>query len=230
LLEFLKTCEPPIPVCAINIGPVHRKDVMRASVMLEHQEEFAVILAFDVKVDPDARAEATKLGVRIMTADIIYHLFEQFTQYIEHIRDEKRKASLETVVWPCVVKILPEYVFNKRDPIVVGCEVVKGTLRLGTPIAVPSKGGITLGRVTSLERDKKAIEKASAGDQVAVKITPQSPDESARMFGRHFDEKDLLMSKISRKSIDILREFYAAEVTKEDKLLIVELKKVFQIE
>jgi len=63
-----------------------------------------------------------------------------------------------------------------------------------------------------------------------VKITPQSPEESVRMFGRHFDEKDLLMSKISRKSIDILREYYATEVTKEDKVLIVELKKIFQID
>jgi hypothetical protein len=32
--------------------------------------------------------------------------------------------------------------------------------------------------------------------QVAVKIAPQSPEESVRMFGRHFDEKDLLMSKV----------------------------------
>ena len=34
----------------INIGPVHKKDVIRASIMLEHRVEYAIILAFDVKV------------------------------------------------------------------------------------------------------------------------------------------------------------------------------------
>ena len=37
LLAFLKQMK--IPVFNINIGPVHKKDVMRASVMLEHQKE-----------------------------------------------------------------------------------------------------------------------------------------------------------------------------------------------
>lgn len=48
LLQFL--ADMKIPVSGIAIGPVHKKDVMRASVMLERQREFAVILAFDVKV------------------------------------------------------------------------------------------------------------------------------------------------------------------------------------
>ena len=39
LLEFLRTSK--IPVSGVNIGPVNKKDVMRASVMLEHQKEYA---------------------------------------------------------------------------------------------------------------------------------------------------------------------------------------------
>lgn len=51
LLEFLKSPAVKIPVSGISIGPVHKKDVMRASVMLERKrKEFATILAFDVKV------------------------------------------------------------------------------------------------------------------------------------------------------------------------------------
>lgn len=52
LLSFLKSSK--IPVSGINIGAVHRKDVVRTSVMLEHDKELAVLLAFDVKVDRDA--------------------------------------------------------------------------------------------------------------------------------------------------------------------------------
>ena len=41
LLEFLKSSN--IPVNNINIGPVHKKDVTKASVMLEHDKRYAVI-------------------------------------------------------------------------------------------------------------------------------------------------------------------------------------------
>lgn len=57
LLEFLKTSK--IPVCNIAIGPVHKKDVLKATQVLAKTEravkkEFATILAFDVRVAPDA--------------------------------------------------------------------------------------------------------------------------------------------------------------------------------
>ena len=51
LLEFLK--QSKVPVCSINIGPVHKKDIMKAVKSLTgegHLKEFATILAFDVKV------------------------------------------------------------------------------------------------------------------------------------------------------------------------------------
>lgn len=35
--------------------------------------------------------------------------------------------------------ILPQAIFNKRDPIVLGVTVEAGVLRTGTPLCVPSK-------------------------------------------------------------------------------------------
>lgn len=55
LLEFLKSMK--IPVTSINIGPIHKKDILRAmkSLQGEHiMKEYATFLAFDVKVMPDA--------------------------------------------------------------------------------------------------------------------------------------------------------------------------------
>ena len=75
LLEFLKTSK--IPYAGVRIGPVVRRDVMRASTMLEHDEKFAVILAFDVKVERDAQEMADREKVKIFQADIIYHLFDR---------------------------------------------------------------------------------------------------------------------------------------------------------
>jgi len=40
------------------------------------------MLCFDVEVEREAQKMADELGVRVFTANIIYHLFDQFTKYI----------------------------------------------------------------------------------------------------------------------------------------------------
>jgi translation initiation factor 5B len=70
------------------------------------------------------------------------------------------------------LQILPTCVFNKKDPIVVGVEVVEGIARIGTPLAVPTQQGIELGRIASLELNHKAVDSARAGQSVAMKIEP----------------------------------------------------------
>lgn len=224
LLEFLRTCDPPIPVSCVNIGPVHKKDVMRASVQLEHQKEFATILAFDVKVHADATELSQELGVRIFTADIIYHLFDQFTAYMDNFRQARRDEMADVAVFPCVLKMLPNFVFNKKDPIILGVDVEEGILKVGTPLCVPSIG-LQVGRVASIERDHKEVDRAKKGSSVAVRID----NESSVMYGRHFDHKNKLVSRLSRASIDALKENFRDDLQKEDWQLVIKLKKVFDI-
>lgn len=225
LLEFLRTCEPPIPVSCVNIGPVHKKDVMRASVQLEHQREFATILAFDVKVHNDAHELAQDLGVRIFTADIIYHLFDQFTAYMDNFRQARREEFADVAVFPCVLKILPNCVFNKKDPIILGVDVEEGILKIGTPLVVPSAGGLLVGKVGSIERDHKEVDRAKKGASVAVRID----NEGSVMYGRHFDHKNKLVSRLTRQSIDALKDNFREDLQKEDWQLVIKLKKVFDI-
>ncbi|TMW60001.1 hypothetical protein Poli38472_000043 [Pythium oligandrum] len=225
LLEFLRTCDPPIPVACVNIGPVHKKDVMRASVQLEHQKEFATILAFDVKVHNDAQELSQELGVRIFTADIIYHLFDHFTAYMENFRQARRDEVADIAVFPCVLKILPNCIFNKKDPIILGVDVEEGILKIGTPLVVPSAGGILVGKVGSIEREHKEVDRAKKGASVAVRID----NESSVMYGRHFDHKNKLVSRLTRQSIDALKENFREDLQKEDWQLVIKLKKVFDI-
>ena len=76
-----------IPVVSISIGPVHKKDVMKAMKVLADskkvKKEFATILAFDVRVTPEAANFAEQEGIKIFTANIIYHLFDEFTEYVK---------------------------------------------------------------------------------------------------------------------------------------------------
>lgn len=130
LLEFLKSPDVKIPVRGIGIGPVHKKDIMKAGAMLERRKEYATVLAFDVKVTTEARELADKMGVKIFCADIIYHLFDQFKVYIKNIKEEKKKETAGEVVFPCVLKILPNGVVKSKDPIILGVNVIDGILKV----------------------------------------------------------------------------------------------------
>lgn len=48
--------------------------------------------------------------------------------------EAKRKDAAPQAVWPCRLKIIAA--FCKRDPIILGVDIIDGTLRVGTPLAV----------------------------------------------------------------------------------------------
>ncbi|KAH0839540.1 hypothetical protein J3R83DRAFT_425 [Lanmaoa asiatica] len=247
LLDFLKVSK--IPVSGINIGPVHKKDIMRTATMLERAKELAVVLAFDVPVDKDAERLAEEMGIKIFKADIIYHLFDAFTAYNNEIMEAKRRDAAPQAVWPCRLKTIAA--FCKRDPIILGVDILDGTLRVGTPICVvkvdpttQKRDIIDLGKITSLEINHKPhdvgrepfsipqndrclsfqiVKKSQAGGGVAVKIE-HAVYQSSKMFGRHFDDKDELLSHITRQSIDVLKSSFKTDVSNEEWLLIKALK------
>ncbi|CAG8484384.1 11613_t:CDS:10 [Acaulospora colombiana] len=228
LLEFLKVSK--IPVSGINIGPVHKKDIMRSATMLERARELAVILCFDVKVDKEAQDLADELSIKIFKADIIYHLFDQFMEYNKDIMEQKRKDQAPQAVFPCILKIIPGAIFNKKDPIIIGVDVIDGVLRTGTPICVvkvdpetKEREIISLGKVTSIEQNHKSVDvvkKGQAGGGVAVRL--ECPVyESQKTFGRHFTESDELYN--------VLKESFRDDLSKEDWQLIIKLKKILDI-
>uniref|UniRef100_A0A669DF21 Eukaryotic translation initiation factor 5B n=1 Tax=Oreochromis niloticus TaxID=8128 RepID=A0A669DF21_ORENI len=226
LLEFLRTSK--VPYAGINIGPVHKKDVMKASTMLEHDPQYAVILAFDVKVERESQEMADTLGVRIFSAEIIYHLFDAFTKYREDYKKAKQDEFRHVAVFPVKLRVLPQFIFNSRDPIVMGVTVEAGVLKQGTPLCVPSKAFVDIGVVTSIEINHKPVDTAKKGQEICIKIEP-IPGESPKMYGRHFEATDIIVSKITRASIDALKNWFRDEMQKSDWQLIMELKKTFEI-
>ncbi|OAQ71201.1 eukaryotic translation initiation factor 5B [Pochonia chlamydosporia 170] len=230
LLDFLKDCK--IPVANVGIGPVYKRDVMQCGIMLEKAPDYAVMLCFDVKVDKEAQAYAEEQGIKIFTADIIYHLFDSFTKHMDEMLERKKEESKMLAVFPCVLK--PVAVFNKTGPIVIGVDVVDGQLKINTPIAAVKTNPVTgvkevisLGRVTSIEREHKQIPVCKKGQpSVAVKIEMGGHQPT---YGRQLEEGDTLYSLISRASIDCLKEFYRKDVSNEEWQLIIKLKPLFDV-
>lgn len=149
LLDFLKDCK--IPVANVGIGPVYKRDVMQSGIMLEKAPDYAVMLCFDVKVDKEAQAYADEQGIKVFTADIIYHLFDDFTKHMDEMLEKKKEESKMLAVFPCVLK--PVAVFNKTGPIVIGVDVVEGQLKINTPMAAVKNNPVTgLKEVISIGR------------------------------------------------------------------------------
>lgn len=93
-MEYLRVQK--IPVSHISVGPVSREDVIKAmkSILSEvperRKEEYACLLVFDVKVLQDAQKYAEENGIKIFTANIIYHLTDFFTKHVEEVRRKRR--------------------------------------------------------------------------------------------------------------------------------------------
>lgn len=234
LLDFLKDMK--IPVMLIGLGPVYKRDVMKATTMLDKAKEFAVMLCFDVKIDKEAEQYAAEQKIQIFSADIIYHLFDAFTAYQNKLLEARRKEFQEFAVFPCVLKTIQ--IINKRNPMLIGVDVVEGTVRVGTPIcavrtdpATKLRNIMVLGRVVSLEVNHKSVDKVHKLTTLAgVAMRLENPLLAQPVWGRHVDELDQLYSLITRKSIDTLKDpAFRDLVPREDWVLIKQLKAVFDI-
>lgn len=261
---------PPIPVSGIGIGPVSKHDVMRCGVMLEREREwvkmcekehaatgdwisgnplnsfkeaYACILAFDVPVLPDAERLAKEIGIIIYTAEIIYHLFDKFMSRVAEIKAKKKEEARKKAVYPCVFRIVDDRcIFNKKDPYILGVDVIEGTLKIGTPVCIPNKEWtgdaktqeaadeiLEFGQVMSIEKDKKQIEYATRlNGNIAIRIE-QKRNMREYTLGRHWSHESWFISKINRESIDLLKEHFRDDLPKEDWKLMVKLKKVLNV-
>ena len=69
-----------------------------------------------------------------MVAPVIYHLFDAFQKYLGEVIEARKQAAMDTAVWPVRLSIIQA--FAHRDPIILGCDITEGTLRVGTPVGV----------------------------------------------------------------------------------------------
>ncbi|KAH3675119.1 hypothetical protein WICMUC_002775 [Wickerhamomyces mucosus] len=234
LLDFLKDMK--IPVMSIGLGPVYKRDVMKATTMLDKAKEYAVMLCFDVKIDKEAEQYAEEQGIKMFSADVIYHLFDAFTAYQAKLLEARRKDFLEYAIFPAVLKTIQ--IINKRNPMIIGVDVVEGSLRIGTPVCTvkvnpetKQKETLVLGKVVSLEVNHKSVDIVKKGQTNAgVAVRLENPSSAQPVWGRHVDEKDNLYSLLTRRSIDTLKDpAFRDTVARDDWLLIRSLKTVFDI-
>ncbi|KAF4730882.1 hypothetical protein FOZ63_020900 [Perkinsus olseni] len=228
LTKLVKDLRTPIGLAAI--GDVHLLDIRKTSCVLSNHSKYGIVLAYDVKVNSDARSEAEKLGVRVIEGNVIYKLVEELKMYLEEKEAERQREEAAMAVFPCVVSIVPSLVLSRKPPLHLGLYVEEGVLRIGTPLCVASRKQVQLGKVVSMKstNDEKAVEEATAGDTVMVRLT--APQNNVWLgSGGGLEENSKIVSYITRESIDFLKAYHKDSVKMQDWELVLRLKKVFGI-
>ncbi|MGC9071654.1 MAG: translation initiation factor IF-2 [Acidilobus sp.] len=218
LLEALKRQE--IPVRSADVGNVSKTDVMEAAFSGKKDRSLGAVLAFNVKVLPEAEQEAAAAGVKVFQDNIIYHLLDQYVEWRQKLKEEEAISKLNQLVRPGKFMIIPGYVFRRSDPAIVGVEVLGGVIRPGYPL-ITAKGR-ELGRIMAIKDRDKSLDIVRVGAKVAVSI------EGKIMVGRHVDEGDIVYTDVPPEhAMKLLAEFRS--FISDDELLtlkeIAELKR-----
>ena len=124
IVESLRNKDIPIRVA--DIGDVSRRDVMEA-LSVKHEDPFlGVILAFNVKILPDAEKEARDQKVPIFWNDIIYNLMDEYIRWAEDEREAKARKEFDTLVKPGKFEIMEGYIFRRAKPAIFGAKILSG--------------------------------------------------------------------------------------------------------
>lgn len=51
------------------------------------------------------------------------------------VKDQEQETAKFDAVFPCILRIIPQMVFNKKDPIIVGVDVEEGIAKVSLPPA-----------------------------------------------------------------------------------------------
>ena len=114
LVESLRARD--IPIRLADIGDISHRDVMESASVRYEEPLYGAILAFNVKLPPDAEAEAEEQHIKIFQNDIIYNLMEDYVNWMEGEREAKARKEFETLVQPAKIQILEGYIFRRAKP------------------------------------------------------------------------------------------------------------------
>ncbi len=203
-----------VPIRLADVGDVSKRDIVEAEAVSVDDRLLSVVLAFNVRVLPDAEQEAQVASIPIFKADIIYHLIEEYTRWFDEQRAAGVKAELEALVRPGRIRILPGLVFRRSKPAIVGVEVLSGRIR--PKYSLIDANGRHVGEVERVQDKGNDIHEANAGMQVAASI-------DKAVMGRSIDENGVYYVEVPERHVKALLGKFASQLTKEEQDALNEL-------
>jgi len=185
-----------VPIRLADVGDVSKRDVVEAAVVKEHEPLYGAVLAFGVKVLPDAEQEAATRGVQVFLEKIIYHVIDNYLSWSKSLREAELKQDFAKLVMPAKLQVMEGYVFRRTKPAIFGVEILAGKLKPKSGL-VRAENGAEVGEVQQIQDKGKALSVADKGMQVAVSM--EKP-----IVGRHVFEKDVLYVKVPEPDAKVL--------------------------
>jgi len=197
-LDAIKNLFKNFKIKYCDIGKVTKEDVIAASI--NEDDLLKAIIAFNIKVSDEIKAQAKEKGVEIFSSEIIYELLENYLKWRKEKQEQKERETLKNVVFPAKIKILPGYIFRASKPAIVGCEILEGIIKPEYElIKIENEKTIPLGKIKEIQDQGKQLEQAKKGDRVAISITDA-------IFNRNIFEDDILYTNVDENSYKVLME------------------------
>ena len=184
-----------IPIHAADVGPISRRDVIRASMIKDRL--LSVILGFNIEILPDAISEIQKTSVPVFQSDVIYSILENYDTWVDEQKMKMEQERLEAVIRPGAIRILPDCVFRQSKPAIVGVQVIGGVIRTQVPLI--RDDGAVAGIIKGIQEHNENIGSATVGMEVAVAIDGPT-------VGRQIHEGDILYVNIPEKHARIVEQ------------------------
>jgi len=211
IVEMLRRSQ--VPVAKADIGPVNRRDIMEAKAIKEKNRHLGIVLAFNVRILPDAKEESEDSHIRIFEDKVIYSLIDNYNAWVEEDTANVDDAIFAEFTPISKFTFLKGYVFRNNNPAVFGIRVDVGTLKQKVPFM--NKDGRRVGIVHQLQHEGKTVTSAKQGQEVAcsvqdITIGRQIFEEEIYYTLPHSNEaKQLLkkyMHKLSPEEQNVLNE------------------------
>jgi len=201
--------EHEIPVMRAEVGDVAPRDVRVAGTAGEPINR--AVLAFGVDILDDATRLAEQEDVEIFANDVIYQLIEDYEEHVEAIETAQQDQILDNITRPARFQILQDHTFRQSDPAVVGVEVLAGTIKRNSHVALfddaePERVGL----MKSIQNEGEDVDEATRGDRVAVSIDGPT-------VGRQIHEGDELWTELPEKHAKILEQELKEDITGDER-------------
>jgi translation initiation factor 5B len=212
IAEILK--QNKVQVRLADVGDVSKRDVIEASVVKSHEPLCGVILAFGVKILPDAEEEAERARVKIFKEQIIYNLIDNYLEWLRNERETKSEQEFEKLVKPGKIIVMPGFIFRRAKPAIFGVEILGGQLKPKYSLIRAEDGG-DIGEVQQIQDKGKAVSQAKQGMQVAVSMDKP-------ITGRHVFERDILYVKLPEHDAKALLTKHLDKLTVDEQEVLKE--------
>ncbi len=205
LVDMLKQRDVSIRIA--DIGPVTRRDIVEAKTVADKDRYHGVVLAFGVKILPDAEQEIENKNIKVFSNPVIYRLIEEYTSWVESEREAAERGEFSSLTPPSSFKVLKGYIFRRSDPAIFGVEVLTGRLRQKSEV-MNIKGKI-VGTIRQIQEKGESINEAPQGSQTAISMKEPT-------IGRHINEDDKLYTVPKSDEAKLLLGKFKSKLTTDE--------------